>query len=128
MRRLVIAEGKDQDAQRIYSSLIDVPLSVFGLRDALALTGPLSVDALIEHRPEFLEVGKAAMARVLLSKERHDALFDQKEGDIEGDWMGLLFRYMAGPLEDFGRNAVSFVTFNYDRLIELFYDFDKAGE
>jgi len=113
LRTEVIQEGSREDAKEIYRPLISEPLSIIGLREALEATGPLSVDAIIEHLPNLLEAGKAAMSRVLLAREGHEDLF--RSGS---DWIGYLFQYMAAPLDEFARNSVGFVTFNYDRLIE----------
>ena len=86
---------------------------ILGLRDALANTQGLSVDAVLEHRPELREVGKAAIAANLLPKETTDAVTQE-----ERDWMGHLFSLMRTRIDDFADNRVSFVTFNYDRALE----------
>src|SRR5262245_43457196 len=44
-------------------------------RDELLRSGKNSVDAFLEHRPDHLNVGKAAIANVLIQKESEESLF-----------------------------------------------------
>ena len=87
-------------------------------RFALALkrSKTTSVDAFLEHRSEFQKVGKLAMASALLSCERDERVFPAQE--IPGDWLAYLLTHMRGPFDAFGGNRVSFITFNYDRVLE----------
>jgi hypothetical protein len=80
--------------------------------DDLRESDQLSVDAFLEHRPEFLEIGKFAIATRLIQSERHENLFPQK------DWYSHLLNRMDAPFADFGNNRVGFITFNYDRSLE----------
>jgi hypothetical protein len=82
--------------------------------DALAKSGRTSVDAFLEHRPEFIELGKLAIAYALMDREITGALFESKEGA----WLQYLFNRLNRPFDDFGNNPVSFITFNYDRSLE----------
>ena len=83
---------------------------------ALRYSGFQSVDAFLERRPEFMEVGKAVMAIELVIRENQDALWRGA-----GNWMVYLYSAMIGnSLEEFGENEVSFITFNYDRSLEHF--------
>lgn len=85
---------------------------------ALQYSADASIDAFLEKRPEFMEIGKVAMAIALIGCERISNLF----GDPNGfNWLKYLFRKMQGEtFERFAENAVSFVTFNYDRAVEQF--------
>ncbi len=83
--------------------------------DALKTAKVLSVDAFLEHRPEFVEIGKAVIAYHLCSCENESSLFAPNIGD---DWHELLFQRMTSSFEHFGKNRVSFITFNYDRSLE----------
>jgi len=76
-----------------------------------------SVDALLEHRPEYLEIGKAAIAQALLPFEEND-LFDSKRE--QNDWLQYLRAKMDAPKGEFGKNKISFVTLNYDRSLEQY--------
>lgn len=83
---------------------------------ALSRSGQTSVDAFLERRhEEFLDIGKAAMAIELLLREKENLLWQQP------NWMLNLYGRMSSEtLEQFGNNAVSFITFNYDRSLEHF--------
>ena len=82
--------------------------------NSLRLSGRQSVDAFLEHRPEFMDVGKAAIARVLIEWEQTGTLLAGREGA----WLDYLFDKLNCPFERFGSNEVAFITFNYDRSIE----------
>jgi hypothetical protein len=86
-------------------------------RDALRLSRPPSVDALIETRPEFLEVGKAAIAAGLIPCEGASNVMDPR---VFSWYDFLLGRLRASKPEDFTKNKLSVVTFNYDRSLEHF--------
>lgn len=73
-----------------------------------------SIDAFLEKRPEFLKVGKVAIADALIPYEKENRLFS-----ANGDWYGYIFNRIAPKyLEMFAKNKISFVTFNYDRSLE----------
>jgi len=74
---------------------------------------PLSINAWLEHNPEFIEIGKIAIAIALLECERGGSLRTAKK-----DWYQLLFDRINCPIEDFQYNKLSIVTFNYDRSLE----------
>jgi hypothetical protein len=83
----------------------------------LRFSGLSSVDAFLERRPNFLEVGKATMGIELLFCEAGANLW--QDGS---NWLTYLYGNMiGGSLEEFTKNQVSFVTFNYDRVVEHFF-------
>lgn len=86
---------------------------------ALHNSGHSSVDAFVEHRPTFLEVGKAAIARELILCERPNVLLDHSHG-ASANWYRHLLDKMVGSFEDFAKNKLTVVTFNYDRSFEQF--------
>jgi len=74
-----------------------------------------SVDAFLEHNADFLEVGKACIARALIPREKDHALFEGKTDS----WYDCLWqRLRGGSVADLQRQNVTFVTFNYDRSLE----------
>jgi hypothetical protein len=76
-----------------------------------------SIDAFLENRPEYLHIGKAAMAVILTRYEMSDVLWRF----AENNWIRYLFDKMRAPkLEAFGENKVAFVTFNFDRSLQHF--------
>lgn len=84
--------------------------------NALRYSGLSSVDAFLECRPEFTDIGKAMMGIELLFGEIHERLWQPVN-----NWLTYLYGYMVGnSLEEFAKNQVSFVTFNYDRCVEHF--------
>ena len=74
-----------------------------------------SVDAFLERRREFLNIGKAAIATALMPAEQEELLLPRKN---EPRWYEYLFTKLdAGP-ERFEQNQLSIITFNYDRSFE----------
>jgi hypothetical protein len=79
-------------------------------------SGRNSIDAFLEHRPDHLEIGKAAIAATLIPYERHERVFTFDNGN----WLRYLFDQMNTSFDQFGKNELSIVTFNYDRCVEYF--------
>lgn len=90
--------------------------AVAAFASALAQSGRTSVDAFLEHRSEFLDVGKAALACALIPHEHEDALFDRSKPSQS--WYDYLFARMNARLQEFEYNQLSVITFNYDRSLE----------
>jgi hypothetical protein len=74
-----------------------------------------SVDLFLERRRDFLELGKRALVTCLMPKEEPNLIDSPKSSD---DWFGFLFEQMNARRDVFGQNAISFITFNYDRSLE----------
>ena len=95
------------------------PNQFFEFREAF-LRSPLSIDAFLQRRQEFLEVGKLAIAYCLIPFEDEANLY-RPDRDLRG---GNWYKYLAGKLdshfEEFGDNKLSIVTFNYDRSLEFY--------
>jgi hypothetical protein len=90
---------------------------IHAFREALLFSGQESVDAFLEHRPEFLNVGKAAIAQALIPCENLEALFRTP------DWYGYLYQRLKANLRnlsDFATNKLAVVTYNYDRSFEQY--------
>lgn len=83
---------------------------------ALLRSGKTSVDSFLEHRPEFILVGKTAIAITLITCESEDILFSSN-GD---SWYGYLFNQLNTQFNDFDKNKLSILTFNYDRSLEQY--------
>jgi hypothetical protein len=81
-------------------------------------SGRNSIDAFLEHRPEYLGVGKAAIAFILLPYEQAGTVFSFDPQN----WLRYMFNEIAPTFEVFNQNAslLSIVTFNYDRVVEYF--------
>jgi hypothetical protein len=80
----------------------------------LRRSGRQSVDAFLEHNSDFVDIGKFAIARVLIAKEQLNTLFERN------DWLRYLYQHLNSPFERFGGNEVAFITYNYDRSLETY--------
>lgn len=104
----------------------DVPEHVKDFYNNLLLSSEMSIDAFLEHNPEYSEIGRRAIANVLLRRENHVELFDNwidKWLDPENKdkhWYQLLFSKLNARFEDFKKNKLKIITFNYDRSLEYF--------
>ena len=75
-----------------------------------------SIDAFLEHRPEFLDVGKATLAFYVILREDENELLNLRNRE---HWYRYLYGLMKTiRLHEFSRNKLSIVTFNYDRSLE----------
>jgi len=72
-----------------------------------------SVNTFLEHRQEFVDLGKALMSFVLIPSERKEFLFQAKN-----NWYEYFYTKLNARFEDFTTNNVSIITFNYDRSFE----------
>jgi hypothetical protein len=88
------------------------------LKSELYLSQKPSIDAFLEHRPEFLNAGKIGIALSLLSKENPDA-FNGFEIRDQGIYH-FLYNSLTASWEEFKENKLTVVTFNYDRSFEYF--------
>jgi len=73
------------------------------------------VDLFLEHRPEFLEVGKTAIAAQLMPYEIEDNLFIG-----EKNWYPYLFGHLGPSFDEIRHSRLSIVTFNYDRSLDQY--------
>ncbi len=116
-----IVEGLDPAVQTSTTGMRHIvcaagftPAQVEAFRSALGNSGKKSVDAFLEHRADFLDVGKVSTAAILLPLERQSALFEGKGPN----WYEYFFNKLNARFEDFDKNRVSVLTFNYDRSLE----------
>jgi hypothetical protein len=85
---------------------------------ALKHSGKSSVDAFLEHRQDFLWIGKFAIALSLIPFEEEYKLYDPP-GDTP-PWYDYIWEKLDARLDQFGENKLSIITFNYDRSLEQF--------
>src|SRR6266498_1427355 len=102
----------------IYESLGIEESDLNSFRAELHQSQKPSIDAFLEHRLEFIKVGKVAIALSLLSKENPDLLldFDIRDKGI----YHFLYNSLTTSWEEFKQNKFTIVTFNYDRSLEHF--------
>ena len=84
-------------------------------RESLLDSGRLSIDLFLEYHPEFLQVGKMAIASVLIPLENVQRLRSAKT-----NWYKFLFDKLSTNFEEFAQNDLSILTYNYDRSLEQF--------
>lgn len=100
-------------------------LSNLGVKDSfikdfgtsLRRSGRNSIDEFLQYRNEYKEIGKLAIAASLLRYENIDSLFVDSE---EGNWYRYLYSLLNSSFEEFDKNQISIITFNYDRSLEFF--------
>lgn len=82
----------------------------------LKLSGRSSIDAFLENNPQYVNVGKAAIAVLIASGETEGNLFNPDNGE---NWYKYLLELLLsglGPTEISGLN-LSIITYNYDRSL-----------
>lgn len=123
-------ENKRRELVEAGAALRDIT----SLAEDLPAAGLPSVDAFLERREDLIDVGKMAIAQALVPAEDEDRLImldviaefmnpssDPPEDDRSArDWYSYLWREMDAPFGLLDKNAVSFITFNYDRSLERF--------
>ncbi|MHC4328100.1 MAG: hypothetical protein ACYSWW_08280 [Planctomycetota bacterium] len=99
--------------------------------NALSMSGRPSVDAFLEYRDDFVEIGKATIAALLLPIEKTKRVFQPwrwnkqtvHDGQAkEANWYELLFGVLCDgiPFDEVDKNMLSVITFNYDRSLEQY--------
>jgi hypothetical protein len=109
----------------IYSSTTNDISLIENFRNALLHSSQPSIDAFIEKRPEFLEIGKATIIAALLPYENKKIL--DRNGNYR--WYEYLFsKLLLKNPEDFANSKFSILTFNYDRSFDycLFYSLKES--
>ena len=88
---------------------------VVSFREAFQKSGVTSIDAFLEHRKEFLDIGKIAIAENLIPFENEENLFPP-----QNDWYGYLLDRLNARPDEFQYNKLTVITFNYDRSLEWY--------
>lgn len=82
---------------------------------ALYYSGRTSIDAFLQHNPDYMAVGKLAIAAALTPFEGTHGLFRRKD-----NWYLTLLQHLNANIGAFGENKLSVITYNYDRSLEWF--------
>lgn len=85
-------------------------------KDNFFYSGKSSIDAFLEHRTEFIDIGKLVIAISLIPNENLRRLFTSGNGR----WYRYFYNRLNTSFDDFDLNKISFITFNYDRSLEQF--------
>lgn len=86
------------------------------LYESLSRSGKLSIDAFLEHQLGLLTIGQLAITLTLVQYEIEDRLFYPKMAGKS--WYEYLWNKLDAPFDDFDKNELSIITFNYDRSLE----------
>ena len=113
---LLLTSPSNFDALNLYRELGFTPDNVNFFNQSFKRSGQPSIDSFLEHRKEFIEIGKTSIAMALISKENENLLF-MCDGN---SWYEFLFKEMATGFIDLSSNKLSVLTFNYDRSLEHF--------
>jgi hypothetical protein len=99
------------------------------------------IDKFLSMNPKrYPDIGRRAITVIILEAEMNSSYRERAPGGKDEDWYTLLYRTMTqtlstpDSLEEFSKNKVRFITFNYDRSLEHFlfdslsYAFDDRGD
>lgn len=106
-----------------FSPVWNYLINEFAERDILAFFSDLkksgfsSVDAFLEHRNEYIDIGKTLIAMELIKYEDENFLYSKPE---ESWYQYLYHNKLRASFDEFALNKISFLTFNYDRSLEQF--------
>jgi len=114
LKQEVLSILKEQDIRHRLLSMDYFESDIDIFHSELEFSGRYSVDAFLEHRTEFIDIGKAAISFVLTRREDTTKLFKVN------DWYHYFYNMLNTPFDDFGKNEVVVFTFNYDRSLEHF--------
>jgi hypothetical protein len=118
-----VADGLNDENSGFAKHILSLGLhfgegDVHGFANALRYSGQPSIDAFIERRAEYFSVARPAMALALLGHEDVERPFAKNPN---------LYKYIyscmtASNKEEFKKNTLNVVTFNYDMSLEYFMD------
>ena len=81
-----------------------------------------SIDAFLEHNPQFQEIGKLAIASHILRAESGGDFFDRNPEVRARQWYRYLWKILAKKgIDGFPSWPLKIVTFNYDRSLEQYF-------
>jgi len=83
--------------------------------DEFSRSSVYSIDSFLEHRTEFMKIGKLSIAAYLINYEVDSIL----RSSIN-NWYMYLYDRLNVSFDIFHQNNISFITFNYDRSLEQF--------
>lgn len=75
-----------------------------------------SIDSFILERTEFYDIGKFAIANCILKCEIPTEFYY-----VEKNWLNYLWNKIGLTRNRFNSSNISFITFNYDRVLEYYF-------
>ncbi len=118
LRESIITVTKEKEIVQSLGGHVDVHndrVQLYEFINAFKGSGVYSIDSFLEYRPEYMYIGKMAIAASLIEKE-----VDNHLRTTEGNWYMYLFDRIKVSFEKLDQNNISFITFNYDRSLEQF--------
>lgn len=104
-----------EDTARIGNLGLDIEEFV-EFRDALRRSLVTSIDVFLETRHDLMRVGMRVIAGLLLPHENPDVI----RVNVEGGWYDYLANLLHAPsVDEWRKNKLKIVTFNYDRSLEF---------
>ncbi len=89
---------------------------ISNFKDSFFYSSRASIDAFLEYRTEFIDIGKRVIARSLIPYENLNTLFEEGKGK----WYDYFFNRLSLSFDDFDKNQFGVITYNYDRSFEQF--------
>lgn len=81
--------------------------------------GVQTIDLFLQRRSEFREIGMVILASLLCPHESPTRLVSHAQTDATTCWYSLLWNHMqTRTADDFAKNRLTVITFNYDRSLE----------
>jgi hypothetical protein len=115
-----VLDGEQSPIRRMILDLGVEAKEIKDFTNALYHSGFGSIDTFLERRPEFTDIGRLTVA-LKLSQAEADSNVTARHHD--GHWMEYLYSHMSSnvkKVDDFVKNKISFITFNYDRSLERY--------
>ena len=113
VKEIVSHVGEGELITRLAQNEIE-PDQITRFREEFPQADRNSIDAFLEARPEFNELGKLAIAWELMRYEEDNNLYL-----ANNDWYSYLLNHLLGPKpDDFKKNDLKVITFNFDRSFE----------
>lgn len=115
-------EFKSGRIDQSYPGLLDKDpedgVALDSFRKDFSLSPVTSIDAFLAAQPQYTSVGKYFISLCLIEAEKNS----QIDLTPEGCWLSYLFNAMELNRKPERLSRIRFISFNYDRLIERFFD------
>lgn len=120
-----ILEQTGHHTKNLYQVLINLGYEknkFLEFNHALKESGVNSVDSFLEYRSnkDFWKIGKISMTYLLASREGISANNFSIISKNEDNWYHYIYNHLSSSFEDFDKNNLRIVTFNYDRSFEQY--------
>jgi hypothetical protein len=92
--------------------------SAFG--KALETSEKFSIDAFLENRREFQDIGRAAIAVHIAQCESRSVI--ARGGRPDRDWLRYFYNQLGATIEDHVSQGLSVISYNYDRSFEAWFE------